>query len=74
MFHTRSLISFVTLAGLLGSANAAIGPVTDLHIVNANVSPDGFARNTVLPAGTVDRTIISGNKVSFDAPVSVNPS
>jgi hypothetical protein len=39
------LRSFVGLAVLLaGHANAAIGPVTDLHITNAQVSPDGFAR------------------------------
>lgn len=30
------------------SANAAIGPVADLHIVNANIAPDGYNRMYVL--------------------------
>jgi iron transport multicopper oxidase len=42
------LRSFVGLAVLLaGHANAAIGPVTDLTISNAQVSPDGFTREYV---------------------------
>ena len=42
---------------------AAIGPVTDLHIVNQNLAPDGFNRPTVLAGGTFPGPLIRGNKV-----------
>ncbi|THV03708.1 laccase lcc5 [Dendrothele bispora CBS 962.96] len=42
--------------------DAAIGPVTDLVISNAEVSPDGFNRTATLAGGTVIGPIIKGNK------------
>ena len=42
---------------------ASIGPVTDLHIVNANIAPDGFTRATVLAGGTFPGPLIVGQKV-----------
>ncbi|KAI0747845.1 laccase [Daedaleopsis nitida] len=39
---------------------AAIGPVTDLVISNANVSPDGFERAAVLAGGTFPGPLIAG--------------
>lgn len=36
--------TFVSLAFSLG-AFAALGPVTDLNIVNGNISPDGYTRS-----------------------------
>nr|QMP96878.1 laccase D precursor [Cerrena sp.] len=55
----RSLTSLVVLAT---GAFAAIGPVTDLHIVNQNLAPDGFNRPTVLAGGTFPGPLIRGNK------------
>nr|5E9N_A Chain A, Laccase 2 [Steccherinum murashkinskyi] len=40
---------------------AQIGPVTDLHITNANISPDGFSRPAVLAGGTFPGPTIAGN-------------
>lgn len=55
--------AFVVLAFALG-ARAAIGPVTDLHIVNANINPDGnLARDAVLAEGGFPGPLITGNKV-----------
>ncbi|KAF7796438.1 hypothetical protein EIP86_007615 [Pleurotus ostreatoroseus] len=45
-----SLTAFVILS-LAAAAAAALGPVTDMHIVNKWVSPDGFGRNGVLAEG-----------------------
>ena len=39
----------VPLAALLPTVVlASIGPVADLHIVNKNISPDGFSRESVV--------------------------
>lgn len=44
-----SLYQIVPLAALLPTvALASIGPVADLHIVNKNISPDGFSRESVV--------------------------
>ncbi|KAF7795688.1 hypothetical protein EIP86_006853 [Pleurotus ostreatoroseus] len=43
-------------------AFAAIGPVTDLHIVNAAVTTDGFSRQAVLAEGVFPGPLIAGNK------------
>lgn len=61
-FSTLSV--FVTLALSVG-AFAAVGPVTDLPITNANISPDGFTRAAVLAGGTFPGPLVSGNKVSL---------
>lgn len=58
----RSLTSLIVLAT---GAFAAIGPVTDLHIVNQNLAPDGLNRPTVLAGGTFPGPLIRGNKVRF---------
>lgn len=39
-----------------------IGPNADLHIINANVAPDGFTRSAVLANGLVPGPTIRGNK------------
>lgn len=54
--------AFVALAFALG-ATAAIGPITDLHIVNANINTDGQARDAVLAEGVFPGPLITGNKV-----------
>lgn len=37
--------SFLALLPGLGSIHAAIGPITDLVISNADIAPDGFTRS-----------------------------
>ncbi|TFK82942.1 multicopper oxidase [Polyporus arcularius HHB13444] len=61
MASFRNLATFVLLSLACG-AFAAIGPVTDLEIVNANVSPDGFNRAAVLAGGTFPGPLITGSK------------
>lgn len=46
---------------------AAIGPVTDLHIVNGAVSPDGISRQAVLAEGVFPGPLITGSKVKFSS-------
>lgn len=62
MFNFNSLLTFTVLA-LSMRANAAIGPVTDLEITNADISPDGFSRAAVLAGGSFPGPLITGNKV-----------
>ena len=38
---------FVVLSALVTGAVSAISPVSDLHIVNKNIAPDGFNREYV---------------------------
>ncbi|KAJ3794319.1 laccase 1 [Lentinula aff. detonsa] len=58
MFHSL----WFTLLGPIGGALAAIGPVTDLHIVNSFIQPDGFNRSGVLAEGVFPGPLITGNK------------
>ncbi|KAI0792234.1 laccase [Abortiporus biennis] len=61
MSSFRKLSLFVSLVVCLG-VHAAIGPVTDLHIVDAPISPDGFSRPAVLAEGVFPGPLIKGNK------------
>ncbi|KAH7868472.1 laccase 1 [Lentinula edodes] len=58
MFYFSSFL----LLGPIGGALAAIGPVTDLHIVNSFIQPDGFNRSGVLAEGVFPGPLITGNK------------
>ncbi|KIK56879.1 hypothetical protein GYMLUDRAFT_173705 [Collybiopsis luxurians FD-317 M1] len=58
MLATASLL----LLGQIGVALAAIGPVTDLHIVNSFIQPDGFNRSGVLAEGVFPGPLIAGKK------------
>jgi iron transport multicopper oxidase len=55
--------TFLALS-LLSGSYATVGPgsVTNLKIVNKNISPDGFPRSTVLAGGTFPGTPILSNK------------
>ncbi|KIK56882.1 hypothetical protein GYMLUDRAFT_46777 [Collybiopsis luxurians FD-317 M1] len=53
---------YLLLWGPIGAAFAAIGPVTDLHIVNAFIQPDGFNRSGVLAEGVFPGPVITGQK------------
>ena len=59
-------VGFVTLGLALGVLGA-IGPVTDLPIVNKDIAPDGFTRAAVLAGGTFPGPLITGQKVRLDA-------
>lgn len=59
MFYFSSFLLLGPIAGAL----AAIGPVTDLHIVNSFIQPDGFNRSGVLAEGVFPGPLITGNKV-----------
>ena len=64
MHSLASLRALVVVAATLASTSyASIGPVTDLHIVNAEISPDGFTRAGVLAEGTFPGPVIAGSKV-----------
>ncbi|KAI0689487.1 laccase LCC3-3 [Cerioporus squamosus] len=43
-------------------SRAAIGPVTDLTISNADISPDGFSRAAVVVNGQFPGPLVTGNK------------
>ncbi|KAJ3902727.1 laccase [Lentinula edodes] len=58
MFYFSSFL----LLGPIGGALAAIGPVTDLHIVNSFIQPDSFNRSGVLAEGVFPGPLITGNK------------
>nr|AAO38869.1 laccase [Rigidoporus microporus] len=61
MFRFNTFSTLIPLALSLG-VRAAIGPVADLHISNANISPDGFTRAAVLAGGSFPGPLITGNK------------
>ncbi|KDQ59157.1 laccase [Jaapia argillacea MUCL 33604] len=56
------LLSAIASLGLAFGAYAAIGPVTDLDIYNAIISPDGYNRSAVLADGAFPGPLIVGNK------------
>ncbi|KAF5354349.1 hypothetical protein D9757_014332 [Collybiopsis confluens] len=61
-------VTSLLLLGPLGTALvAAIGPVTDLHIQNAFIQPDGFNRSGVLAEGVLPGPLITGTKVASNA-------
>ncbi|KAH8101261.1 laccase 1 [Cristinia sonorae] len=62
MTRLNTIHSVIPLVFALG-ASAAIGPVADLEIVNAQINPDGqFPREAVLAGGTFPGPLITGNK------------
>ncbi|KZP02509.1 multicopper oxidase, partial [Athelia psychrophila] len=62
MPHYAIQTTVITCLGLVAAALAAIGPTTNLNIVNAVVAPDGFPRSTVLADGQFPGPLIRGNK------------
>ncbi|KAJ7826775.1 yellow laccase [Mycena olivaceomarginata] len=64
-FDRSSAMVFTALLSLclVASAGAVlIGPTADIHIINANVAPDGFSRSAVLANGLVPGPTIKANK------------
>ncbi|KAK7450141.1 laccase, multicopper oxidase, benzenediol:oxygen oxidorectuctase [Stygiomarasmius scandens] len=63
MAFFRSLLSFATVAVSLSQfAECQVGPIADLHIVNAIVSPDGFSRSAALVEGQVTGPLLVANR------------
>nr|AEP71394.1 laccase 1 [Trametes gibbosa]AEQ28163.1 laccase 1 [Trametes gibbosa] len=60
MSRFQTLLAFV-VTSLTAAAYAAIGPVADLTITNAEVSPDGFARQAVVVNGGTPGPLVTGN-------------
>ncbi|KAJ3555953.1 hypothetical protein NM688_g2291 [Phlebia brevispora] len=60
--HSFTRCATFVVASLIARVFAAIGPVTDLHIVNTAVSPDGFSRQAVLAEGVFPGPLIAGKK------------
>nr|QOW95827.1 laccase [Cerrena sp.] len=56
------LLSLLPTTILAVGVSAAIGPISDLNIVNKNITADGFERPTVLAGGTFPGPLIIGNK------------
>ena len=69
MARFQSLLTHLTLL-FVASAYAAIGPVADLTITNANVSPDGFERAAIAVNGQVPGPLITGQMVGILLEVS----
>ena len=59
---TLQALHFFLLSSLVCSSFAAIGPVADLTISNANISPDGYERAAVLAGETFPGPLITGQK------------
>ncbi|KAI9068885.1 multicopper oxidase [Trametes sanguinea] len=63
-----ALQHFVNIAVLLlpftRTVYGAIGPVTDLTISNADITPDGYTRAAVVANGVFPGPLITGNKAS----------
>ncbi|KAH9968477.1 laccase [Lactifluus volemus] len=57
------LLSFLLLlASASWGVSAEVGPGANLRIVNANIAPDGFPRDTVLADGVFPGPLIRGHK------------
>nr|QMP96873.1 laccase 8 precursor [Cerrena sp.] len=61
MLFCSAFTSLITL-GLTIGTYAAIGPVSDLHIVDVDIAPDGFTRPAVLAGGTFPGPLIQAKK------------
>ncbi|KAH9910749.1 laccase hybrid [Epithele typhae] len=56
-----TLTSLISLFAIVPLASAAIGPVADLTISNADVTPDGHTRAAVVVNGEMPGPLITGN-------------
>ena len=74
------LIPVLVTVNLFATAYAAIGPVSDIHIVNKDIAPDGFTRSCVnnriqsswFTSSFLDSAVLAGQtagSASFPGPV-----
>nr|UOI87915.1 laccase [Porogramme subargentea] len=61
MAKFQTLLTY-TILSLVATAYAAIGPVADLTISNAAISPDGFERDAIVVNDVFPGPLITGNK------------
>ncbi|KAM5532459.1 hypothetical protein V8D89_013875 [Ganoderma adspersum] len=61
MPRLQSLLPYFTVL-FAASVFAAVGPVADLVISNADVAPDGFSRAAIVVNGAFPSPLITGNK------------
>lgn len=64
MARLQSLLPYFAVL-FAASAFAAIGPVADLVISNADVAPDGFSRAAIVVNGAFPSPLITGNMVGL---------
>lgn len=67
MFHGMAVFKFLPTTVFVAlklalNTHAAIGPVTDLTIMNADIAPDGFIRSGVVVEGVSPGPLITGQK------------
>ena len=55
--------TFAALAAFVQLVAGAIGPIADLTISDADISPDGYSRAAVVMNGQFPGPLITGNKV-----------
>ena len=55
--------TFAALAAFVQLVSGAIGPIADLTISDADISPDGYSRAAVVMNGQFPGPLITGNKV-----------
>ncbi|KAM5541432.1 hypothetical protein V8D89_004986 [Ganoderma adspersum] len=58
--NSYAAVAGLVLSSIVRPALGAIGPVTDLAIVNGPIAPDGISRDAVLAGGTFPGPVISG--------------
>ena len=61
--NSYAAVASLVLSSIVLPSLGAIGPVTDLAIVNGPIAPDGISRDAVLADGTFPGPVISGYKV-----------
>ena len=61
--NSYTSVAVLVLAAIAQPTRAAIGPVSDLAIVNKPISTDGTSRNAVLADGTFPGPVIAGYSV-----------
>ena len=70
MVRLQPFLPYLTVF-FAASAYAAIGPVANLVISNADITPGGFTRAAVVVNGAFPPPLLTGYKVSFTNTLSV---
>ena len=61
--NSYAAVASLVLSSIVLPSLGAIGPVTDLAIVNGPIAPDGISRDAVLADGTFPGPVIAGYTV-----------
>ena len=65
--------TFFAILALGANAYASIGPIADLVVSNAVVSPDGYERDAIVVNGVFPAPLITGKRVSRTFGLSATP-